>query len=252
MVGQVGNDAFGPMLVENLRQAGVDTSAIGVSPGATGTAVILVLPHGENVIVIAPGANATLTAGPRDLERGSLLLTQLEIPLETTKCALRAARERGATTILDPAPAQELSADVLELVDFLTPNQTEAALLLGSDREVENSEEGEEAARRLVARGPATVVLKMGHLGVVIANGEGVQRVAGFAVDAVDTTAAGDTFNGAFAVALAEGRPVKEAARFANAAAALSVTRHGAQSSIPRRTEVDAFLANRVRFEDTL
>lgn len=247
MIGQVGNDPFGPILIESLTQANVDISGIHVSATATGTASILVLATGENLIVISPGANGKLTpdivAGRLDvIESGSILLTQLEVPLPTTELCLRVARERGAITILDPAPAQALPSELLASVDFLTPNQTEAALLLGSNREMESYEEAEQAARQLLERGPSTVILKLGSLGAVVATHDASYRVPGFEVTAVDSTAAGDTFNGALAVALVEGRPVKEAVRFANAAGAISVTRHGAQSSIPRRAEVDDFL----------
>ena len=247
MIGQVGNDPFGPILIESLAQASVDTSGIQVSAAATGTASILVLPTGENFIVISPGANGQLTpdiiAGRLDaIESGSILLTQLEVPLATTELCLRVARERGAITILDPAPAQALPSELLAFVDFLTPNQTEAALLLGSNRDIESYEEAEEAAQKVLERGPSAVILKLGSLGVVVATRSAVYRVPGFAVKAVDSTAAGDTFNGALAVALAENRALEEACRFANAAGAISVTRRGAQSSIPNRAEVDDFL----------
>jgi ribokinase len=248
MVGRVGSDPFGPMLIESLARAGAGTSKIQVSATSTGTAAILVLPSGENLIVISPGANGKLT--PQDvaqslgtLEPGAILLSQLEVRLETTRSALEIARQHGATTILDPAPAQTLSSEILGLVDFLTPNQTEAALLLDRSREIESYEDAENAACKLLVRGPSTVIVKLGALGVVIANEEGCQRVPGFPVQAVDSTAAGDTWNGAFAVALAEGKGIAVAARFANAAGAISVTRCGAQSSIPARGEVDGLLS---------
>ncbi len=247
MIGQIGNDPFGPILIESLAQANVDTSGIQVSAVATGTAAILVLPTGENIIIISPGANGKLTpdavaARVHTIESGSILLTQLEVPLATTELCLRVARERGAITILDPAPAQALPSGLLALVDFLTPNQTEAALLLGSNREVESYTDAEQAVQELLERGPSTVILKLGSLGAVVATRGAVYRVPGFPVTAVDSTAAGDTFNGALAVALAESRSLEEAVRFANAAGAISVTRRGAQSSIPRRAEVDDFL----------
>jgi ribokinase len=137
-----------------------------------------------------------------------------------------------------------LSPEILGLVDFLTPNQTEAALLLDTTLlEIESYEEAENAARKLLASGPSTVIVKLGALGVVIANNRGCQRVPGFPVQAVDSTAAGDAWNGGFAVALAEGKEIAAAAKFANAAGAISVTRSGAQSSIPRRAEVDRLLS---------
>ncbi len=250
MVGQVGSDPFGPTLVNNLQNAHVDTSRVRVTSGATGTAAIFVLPSGENIIILSPGANGSFTpeiAAPLldSLGPASILLAQLEVPLSTTAASLRLARHRGAITILDPAPAQTLPPDHLALVDFLTPNQSEAALLLKAKQEVDCYESAEQAATELRHRGPANVILKLGPLGVVIATAAGTLRVPSFPVTAVDSTAAGDTFNGAFAVALAERKPLEEAARFANAAAALSVTRQGAQSSIPTRAEVDAFLSSR-------
>jgi ribokinase len=253
MVGEVGQDHFGDLLIESLNSAGVDGTRIGRSPGATGTACILVLPDGENLIVVSPAANGKLTSETvrtrlQQMPAGELstewiVLCQLEIPLSATALALATAHRAGAVTILDPAPAQALDRDILSCVSYLTPNQTEAAFLLGSEDLIQTYAEAEQAARRLVAMGPQAVVLKLGPLGCVIADARNCFRVPGFTVDAIDTTAAGDTFNGAFAVALGEGLAASEAARFAHAAAALSVTRFGAQSSIPGRPEVDAFLA---------
>lgn len=247
MVGQVGTDPFGGHLLASLQDAGVDTSGVGRSARATGAACISVLPGGENAIVISPGANATLTpdvALPRlaALEAGDLLLAQLEVPLETVAAVLAYAAERGAVTILDPAPARPLPRALLRNVAYLTPNQSEAALLLGKPAmAIDGFADALEAARGLLELGPAAAVVKLGRLGCFIAAGGFRGGVEGFAVEAVDTTAAGDTFNGAFAVGLAEGMTVADAAGFANAAAALSVTRPGAQSSIPRRDEVVAF-----------
>ena len=247
MLGQVGNDAFGPALIDSLKRAGVDVANVHVSSAATGTAVILVLPGGENVIMISPGSNGGFSAEVlrpllNAIVPGSIVLTQLEIPLETTRLCLETARERGAITILDPAPAQKLPAEVLRLVDYLTPNQTEAAILLEAAQEVRSYEDAEEAGERLRALGSTHVILKLGSLGVFLAGPHGCGPSPGFRVTPIDSTAAGDTFNGALAVALSEGKSLEEAARFANAAAALSVTRSGAQSSIPSRAEAEAFL----------
>ena len=177
------------------------------------------------------------------LDSTSIFLLQLEIPLETVHSTLVLARQRGAITILDPAPAARLSPPLLSQVDYLTPNQSEAAFLLGAEVEPRSVDEAQTAARNLLALGPSNVILKLGALGVVIASRGGCTHVPGFAVNAIDTTAAGDTFNGAFAAAISNQVPVLDAARFANAAAALSVTRHGAQSSIPDRPETDLFLS---------
>lgn len=250
MIGQVGDDHFGRFLIDSQREAGVDTSSIGIVKGQSGVAMINVLPGGENLIVTAPGANGTVTA---DLARarlgaiqaGTFLLCELQVALEAVAAALETAKQAGATTILDPAPARPLPPEVLANVDILTPNQTEAATLLGESREVEEFDEAAEAAQRLRRLGPPIVIMKLGRLGCLIADDLGSRPVAGFLVEAVDTTAAGDTFNGALAVALAEGRDIDEAARFANAAAALSVTAPGAQSSAPVRRQVEDLLRHR-------
>lgn len=249
MIGQVGDDPFGPRLLASLSSAGVDVSRVGVSTRPTGCACIYVLPGGENTIVISPGANATLdpaTALARlhDLSDGDLLLLQLEIPLETVEAALAFAAARGATTILDPAPARPLSKDLLGKVGLLTPNQTEAACILGDrESEVESFEEAARAARSLIALGPLAVVMKLGALGCLWTDGSAQHQATPPRVAPVDTTAAGDVFNGALSVALAEGAAMASALRFANAAAAVSVTRMGAQSSIPNRAEVDGLRA---------
>jgi ribokinase len=209
-----------------------------------------VLPGGENSIVISPGANATLdpaTAISRldSLNGAGFVLSQLEIPIETVEAAFQAARMRGATTILDPAPARTLPLSLLRTVDFLTPNQSESATLLGNPSwSIRDFTDAEQAAAGLLALGPSTVVMKLGALGCLVANNERRLRVDACTVPAVDTTAAGDAFNGAFAVALAEGRPVSAAAAFANAAGAICVTRPGAQASLPSRDEVDRFLGH--------
>ena len=248
MIGQVGDDSLSQILRKSLQAAGVDQTAVGVSNTSTGSAIILVFPDGENVIVIAPGANATVTPEVaaerlRGLEQGAFLLSQLEIPIQSVERSLEVAKARGATTILDPAPARELSGDLLRHVDYLTPNETESATLLGdSGLAMEDGPAMKRAAERILALGPQAVVLKLGARGCLIASAEGFHRVPGFKVEAVDTTAAGDVFNGAFATALAEGQAVPLAARFANAAAAMSVTRPGAQDSVPSREAVDRFL----------
>jgi ribokinase len=248
MIGQVGQDPFAEVLLSSLTNAGADTSGVGISAGATGSACISVLPSGENAIVISPGANARLTpeialSRLQNLDAGDLILLQLETPLSTVAAVLEHAMPPGAVTILDPAPAQLLPRELLRNVAYLTPNESEAAFLLNrAEASVRDFQEASELAGRLLELGPRAVILKLGRLGCFIAAESFRDGVAGFPVDAVDTTAAGDTFNGAFAVAMVEGLSIGDAARFANAAAALSVTRAGAQSSIPSRKEVTAFL----------
>jgi ribokinase len=252
MIGELGDDTFAEVLIESLRSANVDHTSVGRSPGSTGTACILVLPDGENLIVVSPAANGRLTIDKLQARLGeispeTILLCQLEIPMETTAWVLATAHRRGAITILDPAPAQHLHRDLLSTVTYLTPNQTEAALLLNGP-EIITIADATQAARKLLELGPANgkanVIVKLGAQGCVIANWHSSTHIPGFAVTPVDTTAAGDTFNAAFAVALAEAMPIPQAARFAHAAAAISVTRFGAQSSIPTRAEVDQFLCS--------
>ena len=249
MIGQVGSDGLASLLLASLRRAGVSTELVGESDAPTGTAIILILPDGENVIVITPGANATLTADVATerlgvLREGGYLLSQLEIPIESVKKALAIAKERRAITILDPAPARPLPPELLADVDFLTPNETETATLLGEvGLAMDDDADIERAARKLLALGPGTVIVKLGARGCLIVTEHRSHRVSGFNVTAVDTTAAGDVFNAAFATALAEGKTVAAAATFANAAAALSVTRPGAQNSVPSRPEVNRLLS---------
>ena len=249
MTGAVGTDSFGPALLESLGAAGVDTSGMTRSSKATGCALISVLPGGENAILVAPGANMAVEAGTvrrfvETLENVGFLLCQLETPVEAVQAALAAARAIGAITILDPAPARPLPEELLRQVDILTPNQSEAALLVGStDMVIDSFQTAATTAARLRELGCGAVIVKLGAAGCWIDDGQRQEAAPGFAVEAVDTTAAGDVFNGALAVALAEGKPLQEAARFANAAAAISVTRAGAQTSVPQREEVDRFLA---------
>jgi len=200
---------------------------------------------GQNSIVVAPGANHAIA--PSDLEgiravfRGAhCALFQLETPLQVVERAMAIAREEGAITILDPAPAQKLSADLLARVDLLTPNEGEALTLLGRPPERLSLRDAAAVAEALLAIGVRAVILKLGEQGCYYRSRERGLHVPAFPVTVVDSTAAGDTFNGALAVALTEGRELEDALRFANAAAALSVTRAGAQPSIPSREEVDA------------
>jgi ribokinase len=200
---------------------------------------------GENSIAVAPGANAGLT--PKDVEAAEELIAeahvvvmQLETPLDTVERAAALACKHDACVILNPAPAQPLSDAILGNVSILTPNESEAELLTGIP--VEDDAGAEEAARALVKRGVETVILTLGSRGAFVFESGLGQMVPGFKVEAVDTTAAGDVFNGTLAVGLAEGVSLVEAVRFANAAAALSVTRLGAQPSAPTRSDIETFL----------
>ena len=247
MVGRVGYDTFGDHLKAGLSAAGVDVSAVHASRShATGVALISVDRSGQNSIVVASGANHALIASEveatRSVLRGArLALFQLESPLDTVAAALKIARQEGARTILDPAPAVPLSAELLSNVDILTPNESEASLLLGLPPQRVSISNAPALARALKERGPAAVVLKLGDQGCFYSDAHVEIQSPSFSVTARDATAAGDVFNAALAVALAEDRPIAQALRFANAAAAISVTRLGAQSSIPTRSEVDQF-----------
>lgn len=250
MVGRVGYDVFAGHLKASLAASGVDVTYVHASRAQpTGVALIWVDGKGQNAIVVASGANHAIFAGEiegvRAAFRGAAFaLFQLETPLPAVAAAMRLAREEGARTILDPAPAQPLASELLAQVDLLTPNESEALLLTGQNAGSFIDDPGE-VASALRALGPKAVILKLGHRGCYYDDGSGSYRVPAFDVVPVDTTAAGDTFNGALAVALAEGRGMPEALRFANAAAGLSVTRMGAQASVPGRAEVDELVRTR-------
>ncbi len=249
MLGCVGNDAAGELLLDSVRRAGVETDAINqLQDAPTGSALIWVASSGQNSIVVIPGANARLTPDNiRDQEglywKSRVVLHQLETPLETVQTALALGRQRRVITILDPAPARLLPADILENVDLLTPNESEAAVLLGEDPKALTVDDAFAIGQRLLDIGPRAVIVKLGAEGAVFLNRLQRFHVPGFPVRAVDTTAAGDTFNGALAAAIAEGMEMQPAVRFACAAAALSVTRRGAQPSVPSREEAEALLA---------
>jgi ribokinase len=251
MIGQVGGDPFGGWLRDNLAAGRVDVSSVGVDPAApTGVALISIDESGQNQIVIVPGANGSFTPaalGPHEdrLRAAGVVLLQLEIPIDTVVRAAERARAAGAVVILDPAPARaDLPAALLAAADWVTPNETELATLDGRPGATLSRAEATAAARRLCARGARNVIVKLGADGALVLADRGAreQLVPAFAVHAVDTTAAGDAFNAAFAVSLTEGRAPADAAAFAAAAAAVSVTRRGAQPSMPTRDEALALL----------
>jgi ribokinase len=190
-------------------------------------------------------AAADVEAMRKSLRGAAIALFQLETPLDTVEAALKLAREEGAITVLDPAPAQRLPASLLASVDILTPNESEALLLCGRAPARVSIDEAGEMAESLRRLGPRTVIVKLGEQGCLLLNEKGPRHFPGYAVEVRDTTAAGDTFNAALAVMLAEGKPIEEAIPFANAAAAISVTRLGAQASAPSRAEVEEFLGHR-------
>lgn len=249
MLGRVGSDDFGRQMRSNLEQAGCDVSGLLSVPGPSGIALIFVADNGHNSIMIVPGANGRFS--PEDVDGAqehlkgvALVLLQLENPLATVLAAARAAHRAGARVILDPAPAQEVPEELFELSDILTPNETEAAILAGLPPASLTPDQAVEIARRLQARHAKTVIVKLGAQGCVLVEGSS-KLLPAPVVKAVDTTAAGDEFNAGLAVALSEGLDLPSACQFANRAAALSVTRLGAQASAPTRAEVDAFAAAR-------
>ncbi|TQN27691.1 ribokinase [Haloactinospora alba] len=238
-LGAVGDDAFGVQLRSNLVERGVDVSGVSTHEGSSGVAHIVVEDGGSNSIIVVPGANGAVTAtregDARLLEGSSVLLLQLELPMSGVVAAARAGRAAGALTVLTPAPARELPAELLEGVDLLVPNQHEAAAITGET-------EPHRALEELLRRVPE-VIVTLGADGVLYGRRGGEPlHVPSQRVEAVDTTAAGDTFCGAFAVARAEGRAPEDALRFASAASALSVQRFGASTSMPDRSEIETAL----------
>lgn len=244
-VGAIGDDDFGTKALQGLRQEGIDTEHLKVVPGVpSGVALIVVDAEGRNAIAVASGANSHVSANDVHsaagvLEGAGVLLVQLETPVHAVREALRLAHERGCRTVLNPAPVPPagLPDPLLALVDVLTPNEGEAQALVGYGGTPE------ELAQALLGRGVASVVITLGEEGALVATSDRQERIPAHHVRAVDTTAAGDAFSGALAVALAEGQDIFEAAGFASAVAALSVTKRGAQPSMPMRSEVDSMLS---------
>ena len=243
----VGDDAYGAQVRGSLEADGIDTRFVFTEAGvASGTALILVGGGGENYISVAPGANYRLTPAHVDRAReaigaAAIVIGQCEILPETLDHVIAVGAELGKPVMLNLAPARRIADASLARLAYLAVNETEAEFLTG--RRIESHEDVEAAVEALLAKGPRTVVLTLGARGAFVAAADGARSlVPGFTVDAVDTTAAGDVHCGALAVALVEGRPLLEAVRFANAAAALSVTRLGAQPSAPRRAEIEALL----------
>lgn len=248
LIGRLGNDAFGDELRNQLQDAGVDITGVSTSDSVSGVAVIVVSESGDNSILVASGANAKVT--PADLDanisilRGAgIVLTQLEIPIETVDHLARICARENVPLILDPAPALELPPDIFQHVAWLTPNQTEAAFYLGDEDSKARSLPPAEIAEVFLSRGCRGVVLKMGANGSYLSSQDGVNKlVPAFPAKAVDTTAAGDAFNAGFATALMLGKSPLESAIFAAAVAAISVTRRGAQPSMPTMDEVEALM----------
>ncbi len=245
-VARVGRDMFGEQAKEGFIRDNINIDHVISDKNApSGVALIFVGEDGQNSIAVASGANAHLS--PSDVESAKdaissadILIMQLETPLETIQKAASIASEKGVRVILNPAPACKLSDNILKHVSVLTPNESEAEILTGI--KVETEEDAGAVADTLMAKGIETVIVTMGAKGAFVVTADFKELIRGFKVKAVDATAAGDVFNGTLAVALAEGRGLKEAVMFANAAAALSVTKLGAQPSAPTRKEIDKLL----------
>ncbi|MBS1803462.1 MAG: ribokinase [Acidobacteria bacterium] len=246
MIGKLGSDAFGTGLRKHLQVAGVGTEAIGTFEGPSGAALIVVSSRGDNSIVVVPGANEAVSPQCLDqnielIRNAGMVLTQLEIPLETVEHLATLCKREKVPLVLDPAPAMELPSTVFRAVEWFTPNETEAAFYAGESSQLAPTI-AEERANALLKTGCRGVVLKMGSDGVYLSSPQGQDSVRAFRVKPVDTTAAGDAFNGAFAVGLMKSLSARESATFATAVAAISVTRKGAQPSMPNLEEAKQFM----------
>jgi len=250
MVGCIGCDSFADNLIASLKSNQVNTDFVRQVGGSTGTALIIVDDEGANTIVVVSGANAECK--PRDVDRAlehftdpGILLIQNEIPRETVEYSIRSAKEKGWIIVFNPAPARQIDSSLLPFVDIIIPNETEISLLTHST--VKTQEEVAAAAQKLLDSGVKNVIVTMGDKGAICCNEFGCQQVKPYRVTALDTTAAGDAYTGALATSLAEGQSLIESMDFAAAAAGLSVTKKGAQPSLPYRIEVEEFIRKQER-----
>lgn len=246
-ISKTGNDVFGRQSVELFNSEGINTDYIFSDPkNPSGVALITVDANGENCIVVASGANASLSPvdieqAKKEIESGDIVLMQLEIPIETVEYATEMAKKMGIKVILNPAPARALSDRLLRNIFIITPNKNEAEILSGI--KVFDWESAKKAADVIKAKGASIVVITLGSLGALVYEGGNYHKVEAIKVDAVDTTAAGDTFCGALCVGISEGHSIVDSVKMAAKASALTVTRMGAQSSIPHRSELSALEA---------
>lgn len=245
-ISSVGNDVFGNEAMLGFKKDGIDVEYVKIDDEeATGTALIFIDKNGENSIAVASGANLNLDESHlkkviEKINNADVLLTQLEIPIKTVEEAIKIAYSAGVKIILNPAPAQPLSDELLKCISILTPNESEVELLTGI--EVKDENDAKKAADVLLKKGVEIVIITLGVKGALLTTNEGSKLIHGFKVEAEDTTAAGDVFNGALAVAISENKELNDAIKFAHAAAAISVTRIGAQPSAPKRDEIERML----------
>ena len=250
MIGRLGNDNFGSQLRAHMEGLGVDCTAVANCDGPSGVATILVSSSGENCIVVTPGANAKVS--PADLEanlpmirQSGIVLAQLEIPMETVECLATLCQREEIPLILDPAPARDLPSVIFPHLAWFTPNESEALFYAHHSGSGGDARPPGEIASHLLAKGCRGVLLKLGSRGAYLATDHHAEVVPAFPVTPVDSTAAGDAFNGAFATGLMLGKSPIDSATFAAAVAAISVTRQGAQPSMPTMAEVEHFIDNR-------
>lgn len=242
-VAKLGNDILGQQSVDYFKKEGIDTKYITLDENsASGVALISVDDHAENSIVVASGANMLLNEQDVDkvveeMCEGDILLMQLEIPIQTVEYAARRAFEKGVKVVLNPAPARSLPKELLRYLFMITPNRIEAEMLTGI--KIVNDADAERVAKEISAMGVQNIIVTLGSKGCLVREGDTSYCVDAFKVEPVDTTAAGDTFNGALCVGLAEGMNLRQAAVMASKASSVAVTRMGAQSSIPHRKELD-------------
>jgi ribokinase len=245
-IGRTGRDAFGDQALSAVSSEGVDTSRVWIDTEAgTGLAVISVNENAENTIIIIPGANGRLDGTDVEragelLDENSIVMLQLETPLDPSLQLASLARERGAKVILDPAPAVPLPDELYRTVDMITPNEVETGILTGI--QPQNPEDCSRAAQLLLDRGVQTAVIKMGAQGVYFQSNEASGFIPPYPIQAVDSVAAGDAFNGGLAVALFEGKPLPESIRWGAVAGAIACTRKGAIPSMPHRDELESLL----------
>ena len=243
----VGQDIIGDSLICDLESSGIDTAWVKRTPQrSTGCAFIMLFPSGNNCIMVDPAANLELTPADVErarevIERADAVVSVLEIPLEVVEAAFRVARKAGTLTVLDAGPPRHCPSEILRLADIVSPNETELAQLTGT--EVSGRVSAREAAKELLAQGVGTVVLKLGSDGSMLVTPQGAEHFPAYKINAVDPTASGDAFTAAFTVEYAAGTKIEDAIRFANGAGALAATKLGAQSSLPTRQEVEAFVA---------